>query len=322
MRRVLLIALVASTFLVVSIWRSVREDPAPPKREQQKPSITRHVEVPADRARDHREDRLRLDKVAEEIASQWKAAPTVALDTPDLQSAIRAIPTGGCLQLLSGTPIDFAELPQEQQADLVSAIAGFLQAYRESTADSVLQYQQSRGQEIDPERRSLFERSFAMKKLNVEPATPLESQFRLLWDQGNRKSHWVGICPSVSCLQVWDGRGSSLEELSGIYPQSSEGAEDTISNLVNAFKGTSSYASWFRPVDGSIESELGSNNLLQTLLLADALLIIELDEERDSDRAPFVCRFWFNQKMNLWQPTALMGIAPHPTKTRFPTLLF
>jgi len=282
----------------------------------------------ADRSIHHlaesRQERLeRALSTAEAWISEWNSFEPLRLDSPKLDAAIAGMRADDCLALEAGAePIPIANISPRQLDDLNLAIVGLLRAYATGSPEPVIEYMKDRGERFDRAMRGWIESKMKKKVAGDFAAFSDDELYAQFWRVLNCNSHWQGLVVESSCRQIWDGRKADSKAVGHFSlndPDRESPPPSPASQIYRIMRGSSGIAHYFAPTEGSIADALGGDD---AVLFADVKIIIVYDERFYHQRAPQLCRFWYNRSCEKWQPICLMAFSAHPDRTEAPTFMF
>ena len=280
---------------------------------------------------DQREARERASKefektsaLAYDLIATWNSNPTLALTSNELEAQIRSLPDNGCVQLPNGAiPVAIDSLPTQVRSDLDTAITGLLRAYVIGGPNPMINYMRERGQKLNPAIRKAIETSLSKRGVPNSAALSDEDLYRRMWITFAGNSHWSGVVIKSSCRQSWDGKNVPLAGLKRFDINSSEDTSsaelEQAAYLFRIFHGDDSPRHSFISTTGSLEEATKKH---ERLLLCDTQLIIELDESQFHVKAAYLVRFWFNNRLQKWQPVTIKGFSSEPTRNALPLIMF
>jgi len=224
------------------------------------------------------------DVLRERLESEWAGLETTPLANAE-EAIGKAVGVGVKIQDGAGNAIvsrqvSFWALDEDEQRDLVDAVAGAVTAIAENDPGRVLRYMADRGLKPNPAALQRFEPSAARD--------PTQG-FRTAWDAVGVEPHWDALVPGGTYLRVW--RPRSLRHVSitqlGVNESWVWGAEALYPTV---FTGRPTYEQVSRR---------------EPALLADARFVIQHDETLDHERSPYFLRFWHAEEAGQWRPLAL-----------------
>lgn len=270
------------------------------------------------------DDFAMTDRLASTLVAQWNKNPATNLKSPQLPATVKALRHADCIRLPSAAlPLDLRSLPDVAQQDLEAALAQFLQAYAAADPEAVLDFHRQRRQIVNPQLRPVMERTLSKRGVPEPSRLSDEDLFRSLWTSTKTSPHWSGLVTAASGLQVWNGRDLPFDRLQAFEVNSVVETPpeelDQASYLFRLFRGNSSPRNHFVSVSGSLTDALAEG---KDVLLCDAQFIIQFDDSLAHKRAAYLIRFWWNDRLEKWQPLTLNGFAIQPHAISLPSILF
>lgn len=257
-----------------------------------------------------------------QVIANWRAGAVLPLasDSSDLQKGVGRFRDAG-LETVSTSfpPTKAVELTTDQSSDLAFAITGFLISYSSNDPSKVFAYMQERGKRLDNDSRKFM--TLGVSKASKRDLSNLSDKefFIEAWNQFEMHSHWHGLVAEESALQVWDGRGMSVEEIQQIETDPLSNPLSMAAVLSHLFRGYATSRHNFIPNEGSLKEELATS---KPVVLADTTLVVQLDQSLANERVAYITRFWFNRAAGKWQPISFVGIPWSPTVNALPSILY
>jgi|GEM_PF-6688456 len=237
--------------------------------------------------------RLRTEFVEKERQA-WAKSNLVSLADANLDQVLRELESESCLTLPEqATPIEFADLSEPAQQDLLHAIAGLCRAYLEDTGRSVVEYMHSRGESFAPERAKAWRSGLQSKGRALPAANDEFALAEAIYQSYPMGAHWESLRPAGSCWRLYT-----------VAEYSSDQVESIGSEEVDAWQGVASSRHAFAP-QTTWQEELRRN---EELVLCDLKLVIDHDQSLRGVTVPYYFRFWWSESDNRWHPVTVAHI--------------
>lgn len=262
-------------------------------------------------------DLKKKDAIAARLAAEWNQGRVTSLKSTDLPAAVCGMRSEGCLRVSTSAPaIHRSDLRADQSADLDTAITGLLTAFGKVDPAAVLGYVHERGEQFDDTLEQLLKKQLLRRGQTDLDGISGDELFTRWWKILKINGQWRGLVADSSCLQIWDGKLLSFEQITNF---DTEDPTSPAAVLFGIFRGSSTHRHHFVPTKGSLADALKNDRLV---LLVDVKLIIEFDKKKPKEKAAYLCRFWFNPSAGKWQPISLIGFASHPEEISLPDIIF
>ena len=234
------------------------------------------------------------------LLKKWYEADVVELDSPKIQSVVLAAKEKpSCfegpaeLKKLSGN-----ELPDGLYESLAETIARLVQAYANNNPTEILAFMRSQGQEVSPVMRKKAIKHYIDRKPNFsgeESGIDVGEAWCFYWTDWNYNPHWSRIIPSETSLQLYQATISAKKTL------------DTKATIASSrhdiWRNQIGIGRHFKPARGYSYDNFFAEN--ENLLIGDARIVIEHDEQMYGQRSPYYIRMWLNPESEKWEPIGM-----------------
>jgi hypothetical protein len=231
------------------------------------------------------------------ILADWHSQPSTAIhDYNAVREALESKDIDSTCDLRA--PIDckavnVSDLTKGERDDLQSAIAGLLVAYRQNTADALIEYMSSRGQILNHAMMSR-KREFVVEMLKTDNQVPPmtdEEVFESYWQYWGYDPAWAGFLANRTCTIVYSCGRDKLDMVKA------NGSLSRVSKTI--WRNAKPYPHHFSSNTGSVDREIEEH---EHVLIADVVLVVVHSEKIYGQRSPYFLRFWFDTGTTRWNP--------------------
>jgi len=245
------------------------------------------------------ERRIR-EQVKEAHRDSWELQKSVPLRSSEMENVVKKLPSCDCIQPPADvSAIAYAEMTEQQQADLDEAVRGLLAAFADYSPESLVEYMEGRGESLDTQMITIMkdiladEHDVDANRLNAMDDFEVLSAF---WRIADVQTHWESVLPESSCLVTW--RVSDRSPLDDVL-------QDTLAKADrDVWKGYARHNHVFVS-DRSVEEAMQTEG---TALCADTRVLIKHDASHEGQITPYHFRFWYDPADERWHPIDMVRL--------------